>query len=184
MSRKYRFGDQQHLHFVTFTTIHWIDVFIREEYREILVNSIKYCQNNKGLEVYGYCFMTSHIHMILGTSGTSLLEGVVRDMKSFTSTQMHRILENPIAHQESRKEWMLWMMKRAGTKNSNNNDFQFWQQHNHPIEIWSPEVFDQKLDYIHMNPVVSGFVENPEDWRYSSAVNYSGRKGIIDIVYA
>ena len=63
-------------------------------------------------------------------------------------------------------------------------DFQFWQQSNHPVEIWSPHVFDQKLEYIHMNPVEAGFVENPEDWRYSSAVNYAGRKGVIDILYA
>jgi putative transposase len=183
MSRKYRFGDQDHLHFVTFTTINWIDVFIREQYRQVLIDSVKYCQNNKGLEVYGYCLMTSHFHMIMGRNSFNTQEGIVRDLKSHTSGCMHDILERTDIVHESRREWLLWMMKRAGTINTNNNGFQFWQQHNNPIEIWTPAVFDQKLDYIHLNPVESGFVSQPEDWRYSSAVNYSGRKGVIDILY-
>ena len=79
------------------------------------------------------------------------------------------IEDNP---QESRKEWMLWMFARAGIKNSNNVNYQFWQQHNQPIEIWSLKVFEQKLNYIHQNPVETGFVTDPIDWKYSSARNY------------
>ncbi|MEM9339178.1 MAG: transposase, partial [Bacteroidota bacterium] len=58
---------------------------------------------------------------------------------------------------------------------------QFWQHHNKPIELWSPEVIDQKVNYIHMNPVESGFVFEPEYWKYSSAVDYAGGKGILAI---
>ena len=64
------------------------------------------------------------------------------------------------------------MFTRAGKKNSNNTDKQFWQQDNHPIEIWSLKVFEQKLNYIHNNPVETGFVTDPIDWKYSSARNY------------
>jgi len=104
---------------------------------------------------------------------------IMRDMKSHTSTTLkHVITENP---QESRKEWMLWMMKQAGVKNKNNNDFQFWQQHNHPILLDSNKLIDQKLDYIHNNPVKAGFVNVPEHYVYSSAGDYSGSKGLIDI---
>ena len=67
---------------------------------------------------------------------------------------------------------MLWMFARAGIKNSNNVNYQFWQQHNQPIEIWSLKVFEQKLNYIHQNPVETGFVTDPIDWKYSSARNY------------
>ena len=74
------------------------------------------------------------------------------------------------------------MMRRTGLSNSNNQDFQFWQQDSHPIELWSDEVFYQKMDYIHMNPVVSGFVDQPEHWLYSSARDYAGTKGILDLV--
>ena len=76
---------------------------------------------------------------------------------------------------------MLWMMERAGSKNSNIKNRQFWQQHNKPIELWSNEVIDQKVEYIHNNPVVSGFVYEPAHWKYSSATNYAGEKGILEI---
>ena len=78
---------------------------------------------------------------------------------------------------------MLWIFKRAATKSSNNLNYQFWQHHNKPIELWSPEVIEQKADYIHNNPVVAGFVAEPWHWQYSSAIDYSGGKGFIDISY-
>ena len=79
---------------------------------------------------------------------------------------------------------MLWMMERAGKKNSNNSDWQFWQQHNKPLEIVDQEMFDKTLEYIHMNPVVAGFVNKPEDWRYSSAMDFCGMKGLIELSYS
>ena len=64
---------------------------------------------------------------------------------------------------ESRKEWILWMMERAGKANGNNNDWQFWQQHNKPLEINSQDMFDKKLEYIHQNAIQAGFVTKTED---------------------
>jgi len=78
---------------------------------------------------------------------------------------------------------MLWMMERAGKKNSNNQSFQFWQQDNHPIELMDSIVMQQKLDYLHYNPVEAGFVENPQEFVYSSAKDYSGEKGMLDIKF-
>ena len=75
------------------------------------------------------------------------------------------------------------MMGRAGEKNSNVKKRQFWQQHNKPIELWSAEVIDQKLNYIHNNPVEAGFVLEPEHWKYSSAIDYAGGKGLLEIDY-
>ncbi|SFD10715.1 hypothetical protein SAMN05216297_104241 [Flavobacterium phragmitis] len=68
---------------------------------------------------------------------------------------------------------MLWLFKKAGKKNSNVKFRQFWQQNNKPVEIWSLKVFEQKLNYIHNNPIETGFVNNPVDWKYSSARNYA-----------
>ena len=84
---------------------------------------------------------------------------------------------------ESRKEWMLWMMNRAGEKKSNNKDFQFWQQHNHPIELSTKEIMHQRLDYVHNNPVEAGFVDQPSDWVFSSARDYEDQKGPIEISF-
>jgi len=68
MSRKYKIKDQERPYFLTFTVINWIDAFIRNEYRNIFIDSVKFCQQNKGLEVYAYCIMTSHVHMIIGSN--------------------------------------------------------------------------------------------------------------------
>jgi putative transposase len=180
MSRKYKFYEPDGLYFVTFAVVNWIDVFIRNEYKEIILESWSYCMQNKGLEIFGWCIMTSHIHMII-SSTKDKPEDIMRDMKSYTSNKLRQvILENP---QESRKEWMLEMMHQSGMKNSNNDDFQFWQQHNHPILLDNNKIMDQKLDYIHFNPVEAGFVDEPEDYLYSSARDYAGIKGLIDISF-
>ncbi|MDN5210428.1 transposase [Fulvivirgaceae bacterium BMA12] len=182
MSRKYKIRDQSQLYFVTFTVIHWIDVFTRDKYRSIFLDSIKYCQLNKGLEVYAWCIMTNHVHMILGTNDKKL-EDIIRDLKSFTSRSIRKELEDRQNRYESRKMWMLKMMKDAGKSNNNNKDFQLWQQHFHPIELNYNFKTEQKLNYIHNNPVVAGFVESPEMWKYSSAKDYYGLgKGLIDVI--
>ena len=179
MSRKYKFGDTDKLYFVTYTVVNWIDVFIREEYRQVLLDSWEYCKQHKGLEIYAYCIMTSHVHMIIGSNDKPLAD-IMRDIKGFTATQMRKSIENH--PQESRREWMLWMMKRAGLKNANNRDFQFWQQGNHPIELYGETIIRQKLNYIHQNPVTAGFVVNPESYLYSSAANYAGQKGLLEVI--
>lgn len=179
MSRKYKFRNNDKLYFVSLAVVYWIDVFIRDEYRMVLLDSLKYCSEKKGLEVYAYCIMTSHVHLIIG-SQQEPLQDIMRDLKSYTSTQLRKaIKEQP---QESRKEWMLWMMERAGKINNNNKGFQFWQQHNQPIELFNKEIMQQKLDYIHLNPVEAGFVSSPEDYTYSSARDLAGERGLLDLI--
>ena len=179
MSSKYKFYDKDKLYFVSFSVVYWIDLFIRNEYKNILLNSWEHCIKHKGMELYGYCIMTSHVHMILGTRQNNM-DDIMRDMKRYTSIQLKSaIKDHPF---ESRKEWILWMMKRAGKKNCNNIEFQLWQQDNHPIQLNSPLIAYQKLDYTHYNPVVAGIVEKPEDYLYSSARNYCGMKGLIEVI--
>jgi putative transposase len=143
---------------------------------QAITESLDFCRKNKGMEIYGYCIMPSHIHLIFRSSLNKPSE-LIRDFKGFTSRKLLKlILENP---QESRKEWMMWMFERAGKLNSNVENRQFWQQHNHPIEIWSLSVFEQKLNYMHNNPVESGFVTDPIDWKYSSAKNYGNNDNTV-----
>jgi len=179
MSRKYKFQDQDKLYFVSFAVVYWIDLLIRNEYKNILINSWEHCIKHKGMELYGYCIMTSHVHMIIGTQGKNM-EDIMGDMKRHTSIQLKSaIQDHPF---ESRREWMLWLMKRAVKKNSNNIDFQLWQQDNHPIQLNNAKMAHQKLDYIHYKPLETGIVEKPEDYLYSSGRNYHGMKGLIDVV--
>ncbi len=180
MSRKYKFKDDSKLYFVSFATVYWIDVFSRKVYRDILLDSLAFCQQNKGMELYAYCIMTNHVHLIIGSEKTPL-SGLMRDLKKFTSTAILKaIAENP---EESRKEWMLWMFERAGKKNSNNTKYQFWQQDNHPIQLMTDAMVKQKLAYLHNNPVEAGIVLSAEEYLYSSAKNYCGLKEhLLDVI--
>jgi putative transposase len=179
MSRKYKFKDSTKPYFVSFATVYWLDVFTREEYKQIWVDSVKYCQQNKGLEVYAYCLMTNHAHMII-SSETAKLSDIMRDMKKYTAEKIISAIKENIS--ESRKEWLIKLFEQAAKVNSNNTRHQFWQQDNHPIELSTNEMLQQKLDYIHLNPVKAGFVSEPHHWKYSSALDYSGGKGILDIL--
>ena len=180
VSRKYKFYNKEGLYFISFATIYWVDVFVRDEYFRVMVESLAYCRSEKGMEIYAYCIMPSHIHLIFRAKHSNPGD-ILRDFKAYTSKRLQSEIFNN--SKESRKEWLLWMMEKAGKENSNIKSRQFWQQHNKPIELWSPEVIDQKVDYIHMNPVVAGFVSEPENWRYSSTIDYAGSRGELEIDY-
>ena len=178
MSRNYKFHNKGGLYFVSFATVYWLDIFVRELYLTTIIESLDYCRKNKGLEIYCWCIMSSHIHLIIRAKENNP-ELVLGKFKEFTSKQLNKLIaENP---QESRSEWLLWMMKRAASKTGNVSNSQLWQHHNQPIEIWSQEVIEQKRDYIHNNPVVSGLVTEPHHWKYSSAIDYAGGKGQLEI---
>lgn len=180
MSRNYKFRDQEQPYFVTLTVVGWIDIFTRDLYREVVLESMQHCIKHKGLIVYAWCIMTNHVHLIIGTKDKPMYD-ILRDMKSFTSRQLRKILESN--DQESRRGWMMYNFTRSGYENKNNIDWQLWQQHNHPIELDTAELVQQKLDYIHENPVKAGFVSRPEDFVWSSARNYAGEMGLMDVVY-
>ena len=170
MSRKHKFNNPAAAYFVSFATVYWLDVFTRQIYFSILEEAVNFCRAEKATEVFTYCFMPSHVHFVF-RSDNEYPSGLLRDFKGFTARKLLKEIENK--PQESRKEWLLWMMERAGKKKSNVVKRQFWQQHNKPIELWSNKVIIQKIDYIQNNPVESGFVTNPVDWKYSSARNYA-----------
>ena len=178
MSRKYKIRNDEGIYFISFSVVYWIDVFIRNEYKNIFIESLKFCQKNKGLRVHAWVIMTSHVHLIV-SSEKDKLEGIIRDFKSFTSRKIKEAIKENI--QESRREWIIWMMERAGKQNKNNKGWQFWQQHNKPIELWDTYMLEQKLNYLHQNPVENGFVINAEDYLYSSAIDYADGKGLLEI---
>ena len=180
MSRKYKFGDSGQLYFISFAVVYWIDLFIRKEYRDIVLESWRYCQKEKDLEIYGWCIMSSHVHMIISSRGRPL-DKTVGEMKSYTSRALRKAIENHPG--ESRKEWLVLMMREAGLKNGNNNDWQLWQQNNQPIELTTIDKFHQSLEYIHRNPVETGVVEKEEDYLYSSARDFFDMKGLVELSY-
>ena len=181
MSEKYKVRDQDFPHFITFAVEGWVDVFTRQEYKDIVMDSLKFCQLNKGLVIYAWCLMTNHIHLIVGRKGEFKIEEIVRDFKKYTSVHLCRAIEN--SAMESRKDWMLDIFHQAAAESKKHEKFKFWQNEYHPIELSYKGIADQKLSYIHMNPVVAGIVDKAEDYLYSSARNYTGIKGLIDVEF-
>ena len=96
------------------------------------------------------------------------------DFKKFTSKQIIKAIQDHPG--ESRKEWMLKIFNEAGIANSRNKKYQFWRQDNHPIELYSAAFTNQKIDYIHENPVMAGIVDKAEEYLYSSARDYYNGK--------
>jgi REP element-mobilizing transposase RayT len=180
MSRNYKFHNPEGVYFVSFAVVEWLDVFTRNEYKEILLESLTFCQKNKGMEIFAWCIMTNHVHLVFRSVDGQNPELLLGDFKRFTSQKIVKsIIENP---KESRKELFLETFKKAADNSSNVKHYQFWRHDNKPIELWSNKVIDEKINYIHQNPVEAGLVFRAEDYRYSSAVDYSGEKGLLDNV--
>ena len=179
--RGYSIKNQFAIHFVTFSVVQWVDVFTRREYADIVIESLKYCQKNKGLKIHAWCIMSNHLHLILSTVEPFCLSDILRDFKKYTSANIVKAISDNI--RESRRAWMLWIFKQAAERNRNNKDYQFWQQNNHPIQCDIKSILDSKIKYLHEDPVRAGIVAREEDYLYSSAIDYyTGQKGLIEIV--
>lgn len=178
MSTGYQIKDQEGLYYLTFQVINWIDIFTRQIYRDIVIENLKYCQQNKGLQVFAYVIMSNHIH-IIANSSEGKLSDTIRDFKKFTSRV---IIENVKEGNESRKNWMLNQFKFAASKHSRNENYQFWTHENHAIELRTPDFIREKIEYIHNNPVRAGIVEKPEDYLYSSARNYANGVSVFNVI--
>jgi len=180
MSRKgYVIHDQQAIYYMTFTIVGWVDIFSRQSYRDILIDSFKYCQKNKGLHLHAYVIMTNHVHLIASVDDGFSISNFVRDCKKFAAKQILYEIEN--SGIESRREWMLHQFKYYASRHSRNEKYQLWEHDNHFIELSSTAFTQQKIDYIHQNPVSAGLVYRAEDYVYSSASNYAGIDQIIDV---
>ena len=172
MALTYTIKDQKGIYFVTFSVHQWVDVFTRKDYSQILLNSIKFCQKEKGLKVYAWVIMSNHVHLIIGSRDKALSD-IIRDFKKYTASKIYEAIKtNP---KESRRNWLLWLLRKE-------DKLWFWQEGYHGEEITSKAFFDTKLNYIHLNPVRAGIIEKEEEYLLSSCSDYYGnRKGLLDL---
>ncbi len=132
----YTISSQNALHYLTLTTVGWVDVFTRQRYRNILLESLAFCQREKGLILHAYVIMSNHLHMIAQAQEPNRLSDILRDFKKFTSAMIIKsIQEEP----ESRRDWLLLLFRYHARFNKNNSLHQLWQRDNHPIELYSPD---------------------------------------------
>ena len=151
-----------------------------KKHKEAIVDALRYCIQEKGLNVYAFCIMTNHLHLIVNCQEQFELKDVIRDFKKFTSKKIiKQIIEQP----ESRREWMLDFFKKKAEASSKNKTYKFWQTGNHAIELINEKFTWEKINYIHNNPVEEKFVNQSFDWKYSSATNYAELDSVLNEVH-
>ena len=178
MSTKYKAKNNDKAYFVTITTVNWIDVFTRLNHKTTLIDSLRYCQQQKGLVIYAYVLMPSHLHMMCRAKEGFELSNIVRDFKKYTSK---KIIQNIQDEPESRREWLLDLFSKASEHLKRKQEYKVWQDGYHAEEISGNTFIYQKLNYIHENPVKDRIVEKPEDYLFSSARNYAEMEAFLDI---
>jgi putative transposase len=157
---------------MTHTIVAWIPVFTRKKYFEVVLEALRYYQKTKGLKLFAWVVLDNHIHLIASHED---IPKTMKEFKSYTAREIIRLA------QESGKDWLLRQFKFHKSDYKVGSEYQVWQEGYHPQEITTEQMLRQKIDYIHHNPVRAGLVEKAEDWLYSSARNYRGLKGALEI---
>ncbi|MFC4818030.1 REP-associated tyrosine transposase [Flavobacterium sp. GCM10023249] len=179
MSTKYKAITTEDAYFITITVVGWIDVFTRLNQKTLLIEALQHCQQKKGLEIYAYCIMSSHMHLLCKTTNGFILSDVMRDFKKFTAK---KIIQTIIDEPESRREWMLDYFKKSCKHLKREQQYKVWQDGYHAEIVETNWFIKQKINYIHNNPVKDKIVVHPEDYYYSSARNYAGLENDLEIV--
>ena len=171
----YTIAKDSSIYFCTDTIISFAYVFTEKALFEIIINSLKHCQKEKGLKVHAYVIMLNHVHTIV-SANDGVLYGILRDYKRFTSQEITKTLS------QSGKSQLLTLFRSTASRALKDNQYKVWQSGSHPQLMDYDEKLFQKIEYIHNNPVRKGFVDKPEDWVYSSARNYAvNDNSIIEI---
>jgi REP element-mobilizing transposase RayT len=153
----YKIYNQSAVYYLTLQVVSWLDIFTRQAYRDVIIDSLDYCRVNKGLTIHAYVIMSNHIHLIVSAKNANLSD-VLRDFKRHTSKRIINLIQQ---EPESRKDWLLFHMQQAASVHKRNENFQLWTHENHALELESNGFIEQKLDYIHQNPVRAGLTDFP-----------------------
>lgn len=179
MGDRYAIRHPNDTYFLTFTVVDWMDIFTRLNHRQVLVDSLNFCIQTKGLVVHAWVVMSNHVHLVARAQEGKRMSDLVRDFKRHTSKAIRKQIED---EPESRREWLLDRMAFIARKTQRTDDYKLWQDGSHAIELFTPEFLYQKVDYIHNNPVKNGLVDLPEHYVFSSARDYfTDSKGLVEI---
>ena len=169
---RYRIVEQDHPYFLTCTVVNWVPLFTRPPIVQYLLDALIFLQKERNLRLYGYVILENHLHLIAQAPD---LAGCIAGFKSFTARQ---IIDHLLFHRAERVLAQLAFGKRA---HKADRQYQLWQEGSHPELLQNEQVLRQKLQYLHLNPVKRGYVDEAEHWRYSSARSYLGRVGLLDV---
>ena len=123
--------------------------------------------------------MSNHLHIIASAKEDARLSDVLRDFKKFANIAIISAIQQ---EPESRRNWVLDRFAFAEAQDAKVKNYKFWRDGNEAKEIHTNVFLEQKLDYIHQNPVRAEIVDEPEHYLYSSARDYAGAKGLLDVI--
>ncbi|MCA9112781.1 MAG: transposase [Planctomycetaceae bacterium] len=170
---RYKVCENASPHFMTCTIVGWLPIFTRQEFVNEVFESWRFLQRERDFKLFAYVILENHLHLI--ASAPELADA----MKSFKSYTARRIIDRL---KELSATTLLDQLRAHKLRHKINSEFQVWQEGIHAQQIESEDVMWQKIEYIHNNPVKRGYIEDPVHWRYSSARNYAGLPGLIDVV--
>ncbi len=157
---------------MTCSVVKWLPLFGKPKIAEIVIESLNYMQSHDRMKTHAYVIMENHIHLIASSSS---LGKEIGKFKSYTARMI-------IDHlQVNRTGLILKELEYARAQHKKDRTYQFWREGSHPQLIQSEEMPVQKIEYIHNNPVARGYVDDPIHWRYSSAHDYAGKRGLVCI---
>ncbi|MDH5483880.1 MAG: transposase [Gammaproteobacteria bacterium] len=168
---RYQFTDNKLPHFVTLTVLHWIPAFTQPATVNILLDSLRFLQNET-LKLYAFVILENHIHRVAQS------QNLQKDMMRFKSHTARKLIPY---FQKNHIRTILDQLMFYKKAHKTDRNYQFWQEGVHPEWIQNNKMLEQKVEYIHNNPVKRGYVDLPEHWRYSSARNYQGETGLIQV---
>jgi REP element-mobilizing transposase RayT len=154
MPTGYEIKDQSAAYFITCQVVYWIDLFTRPVYRDVVIESLRYCRKEKGLELFAWVIMSNPVHLLVRSSKNDL-SSTIRDFKKYTSKAFVELIS---ISGESRKEWMLRLFIHAAKRQNKSGEFQVWTHENHAIEVYGNSFVQSKVEYMHNNPVRAGLV--------------------------
>ncbi|MBN2202396.1 hypothetical protein JW777_10610 [bacterium] len=157
--------EETSFYFTTCTITDWLPVFQEDKYFGIVIESLNYCRANKGLFLLAYVIMPTHLHLVTTNEGWTNLSNIMRDFRQYTSRGIRNLLE-------SDNRFLFLDLFRKSAVSRPNQEYKVWSDDFHPVALKCPHWVKQKIEYIHHNPVRKGFVENCEQWKYSSARNW------------
>lgn len=168
---RYQILDPTAPHFLTCTVLEWLPLFAQPANAQILLDSLQYLQSETALKLYGYVILENHCHLLAQSPN------IGKSIASFKSYTAWRIIERLT----ERHSPVLRLLALHKARHKIDRPHQLWQEGAHPEIVEGEEMARQKLEYIHLNPVKRGYVDDPLHWRYSSSRNYAGEPGLIEV---
>jgi REP element-mobilizing transposase RayT len=172
--------EQRACYCLTFYVVDGIDIFIRPVFKQIIVESLNHFSEKKGLTIYAWCLMTNHLHLMAQADQGYGLSLIANDFKKFTTKI---ILEDIDAEPEVRRSWIIKKFEDASTSLKLLDKFQVWQTRINPvyIDLKNTVAINEQIEHIHNSPVRDRIVSAAEDYLHSSARDYAGMKGLVNI---